>query len=78
MKVKQLVSKEKHTCHAERVGDSVIYTCSQCNYRRKHNLVTGENVVTQKGPDCILHCGQYVPPELIMPDNLTGAGGYKN
>lgn len=59
----QIVShqpSEKHQCEGRREGDWVIYTCCECDYQLRNNLVTGETRTSNAKPD-VSHSGWYTP-----------------
>lgn len=51
---------EQHRCDARREGDWIIYTCPQCDYQMKDNLVTGEMQIENAKRD-VAHSGEYLP-----------------
>jgi len=53
-------ASERHSCEARREGDWVIYTCPQCDYRLRDNLITGEMQIENASRD-VAHSGEYRP-----------------
>jgi hypothetical protein len=51
---------QSHHCEAHREGDWIVFTCPECDYQLKDNLVTGEMQIANAKRD-IAHSGEYLP-----------------
>ena len=62
--LKKKFGQSRHACEAQRKGDWVIHTCSQCDYELWDNMRTGETKILNSSPD-VSHSGNYFPPAYL-------------
>lgn len=68
-------SPESHNVSGRKRGKKIFFNCSSCDFRRVHNLETG-NITTEPGTKGIPHTGTYkagkykihFEPETKNPD----------